>query len=75
MNTYGEVTYEDYVTPGGMAVKIIIDDMREAEYRTIRYIAHFSKDNALYMLDFSPYIEKPNPGGLDELKAILDAYE
>lgn len=75
MNTYGEVTYEDYVTPGGMAVKIIIDDMREAEFRTIRYIAHFSKDNALYMLDFSPYIEKPNPGGLDELKAILDAYE
>lgn len=75
MNTYGEVTSEDYVTPSGMAVKIVIDDMMEEEFRTIWYTAHFSKDDALYMLILSPNMESPNPGGLDELKAILDAYE
>ncbi len=75
MDTYGKVTSEDYVTPSGMAVKIVIDDMREAEFQTIRYIAHFSKDDALYMLQFFPNIESQSPGGLDELKEILDAYE
>ena len=75
MEVNGTVTSEDYVTPSGMPVQIVTDTWDEG-VSAIRHIAHFSKDNALYLLQFvsDPESQLPN-GGLDILKEILDAYK